>query len=269
MPYQLTHAGRIFYDQRGSGPPVVMLPAALHDHADFDAVAERLADRYTTIAVDWPGHGRSDPASGGRPADALGLAGVLSELTDRLDLPPAVLIGNSVGGFAAARLALDQPHRVAGLVLVNSGGFTRPTAVTRLGTRVLGSPRANRQLYPRLVPRYMKPRNDHDRAITEHVRALARTAEGARTSAALWRSFGTPGFDLRAEADRLGAPVLLVWGERDIILPPAGGRETHAAIPGSRLHMLPTGHVVFASDPDGFLDVARPFIAAAHQTVSR
>jgi pimeloyl-ACP methyl ester carboxylesterase len=115
----------------------------------------------------------------------------------------------------------------------------------------------------------MKPRNDQDRAITDHVQTLGRTAEGARTSAALWRSFGTPGFDLRAEAGRLAAPVLLVWGARDIVLPAAAGLETHAAIPGSQLRMLPTGHVVFASDPDGFLDIARPFIETAHQTAPR
>jgi len=142
VPFVITSAGRVFYEHRGSGPPVVLLHATLHDHTDFDPVARELAGRYTTIAVDWPGHGQSDPISEGRVADAFLFAEVLADLADLLDLAPAVLIGNSVGGFAAARLALDEPDRVAGLVLVNGAGFTRQTAASRLACRVLGNPRA-------------------------------------------------------------------------------------------------------------------------------
>jgi pimeloyl-ACP methyl ester carboxylesterase len=263
MPFVITSAGRVFYEHRGSGPPVVLLHATLHDHTDFDPVARELAGRYTTIAVDWPGHGQSDPMSGGRVADAFLFAEVLADLAERLDLAPAVLIGNSVGGFAAVRLALDQPDRVAGLVLVNGAGFSRQTAASRLACRVLGNPRASRWLLPRLVPGYMKPRNDHDRAIAERVQARARTADGARVAAGLWHSFGAPAYDLRAAAPRLTAPVLLVWGAGDKILPLEAGRQAHAAIPGSQFRTLDTGHVVFASDPERFLELAGPFIDAA------
>jgi pimeloyl-ACP methyl ester carboxylesterase len=258
MPYAATSAGQVFYAERGSGLPVVLLHATLHDHRDFDLVATPLAERYRTIAVDWPGHGRSDPGS--RVIDAFLLAAVLAELIVGLDLPPAVLIGNSVGGFAAARLALDQPHRVAGLILVNTAGFTTPTAASRLAIRLLGSLRVSRRLYPRLVPGYMKPRNSHDRAIAERVQARARTADGARVAARLWRSFGADGYDLRADGPRLAAPALLVWGARDTILPLKAGRQTRAAIPGAQFRTLDTGHVGFASDPSGFLDLAVPFI---------
>jgi pimeloyl-ACP methyl ester carboxylesterase len=258
MPYTTTSAGRVFYAEHGQGLPVVMLHATLHDHRDFDLVAGQLAERCRTIAVDWPGHGQSE--NGSRPVDAFLLAAVLAELVDRLDLPPAVLIGNSVGGFAAARLALDQPHRVAGLVLVNTAGFTAPTAISRLAIGLLGRPRVSRWLFPRLVRGYMKPRNAHDRAIAERVRARARTADGARVAASLWRSFGAPGYDLRAEGPRLAVPALLVWGARDTVLPLSAGRQAHAAIPGARFRALETGHVVFASDPSGFLDLAGPFI---------
>ncbi len=257
MPFADTSAGRVFYEQRGSGLPVVLLHATLHDHRDFDQVAGPLAERYRTIAVDWPGHGRSDP--GGRAVDAFLLAVALAELVEGLDLPPAVLIGNSVGGFAAARLALEQPHRVAGLVLVNTAGFTVPTAVGRLAIRLLGSPRVSRRLFPRLVPGYMKAQNPHDRAIAERVQARARTAEGARVAASLWRSFGAHGYDLRADGPP-AAPTLLVWGARDTILPLKAGRQARAAIPGAQFRTLDTGHVVFASDPSGFLDLAEPFI---------
>jgi pimeloyl-ACP methyl ester carboxylesterase len=262
VPFAATTAGRVFYTERGSGVPVVMLHATLHDHRDFDPVAAVLATRYRTIALDWPGHGRSDPV-GGAPADAFRLAAVLAEVVAGLDLPPAVLIGNSVGGFAAARLALDEPDRVAGLVLVNTAGFIPQTAVSRLGVRLLGDPRVSRVLLPRLVGGYMKPRNDHDRAIAERVRARARTRDGARVAASLWRSFGARGIDLRADAPRLRAPTLLIWGARDIILPLKAGRQTHAAIPGSQFRAVDTGHVVFASDPDGFVDLAVPFIDSA------
>jgi pimeloyl-ACP methyl ester carboxylesterase len=268
MPFIATRAGRVFCEQRGSGVPVVLLHATLHDHRDFDLVAGGLAEQYRVIAVDWPGHGRSDPAGANQGIDSFLLAGVLADLVDRLELPPAVLVGNSVGGFAAARLALDRPDRVAGLVLVNASGFTRQTAVTRLVCRVLGIPQVSRRIFPRLVTGYMKPRNDHDRAIAGRVQERARTADGARVAAGLFRSFGMRAYDLRADGHRLGVPVLLVWGARDTILPLKGGRQTHAAIPGSQFRTLDTGHVVFASDPGGFLEIARPFIESASRNIA-
>jgi pimeloyl-ACP methyl ester carboxylesterase len=206
------------------------------------------------------GHGQSDTPSPPTRCDAFLLADTLAEVVEALQLQPALFIGNSVGGYAAARLAINQPNRVAGLVLVNTGGFTRPTTTTHALCRLLGIPAVSRILQPRLVPRYMKPCNDHDREVAERARARARTDEGSRVAAALWRSFSRPGYDLRGQASRITAPVLLAWGERDIILPLKAGQQTHRAIPGSRLHRMNTGHVAFASDPEGFLRIVKPFL---------
>jgi pimeloyl-ACP methyl ester carboxylesterase len=249
----------VSYVERGQGRPVVMLHATLHDHRDFDPVAEFLSRDYRTIAVDWPGHGDSDTPD---RVDAFLLAETLGEVLDEVAPVPVALIGNSVGGFAAARLAIDRPDRVLGLVLVNTGGFTRQTTVSRTACRLLGVPRVNRLLQPRLVPQYMRARNDHDRAVAERARLRASTVEGSRVAAALWRSFARPDYDLRGEAARITAPTLLVWGVRDVVLPAKAGRETHRAIPGSRLHTVETGHVAFASDPEGFLDIVTPFLAS-------
>lgn len=264
MSYVETSAGRVWYTDQGEGPPVVLLSANLHDHTDYETVTGPLvAAGYRTVAVDWPGHGQSDPPVPPGTVTAAGLADVLGEVAARLDLGPAFCIGNSVGGYAAARLALDRPDLVAGLVLVNTGGFIRPTPLTRAVCRILGTPWLARRLLPVLVPRYMRPGSDPDlQRITGRVQGLARTPAGAATAAALWRSFADPSYDLRAQAPRLAAPVLLICGVQDVIYPRAVVRQTYAAIPGSTLRTFPTGHVVFAADPDGFLAEVLPFLTA-------
>jgi pimeloyl-ACP methyl ester carboxylesterase len=248
----------VFYQERGAGHPVVLLHATLHDHKDFDAISGPLSTRYRTIALDWPAHGRSD----GPPADAATLARVLVDVVHELALTPAVFIGNSVGGYAAARLAITHPDQVAALVLVNSGGFG-VTPLSRLFSRMLGVPAVNRRFMPALVSRYMRPKHDGDRAITGRAIDRARTPEGARTAAALWRSFAEPSYDLHAEAGKIAAPTLLVWGRRDPVLPLSVGRAANRAINGSRLETMDTGHVVFGSDPGGFLDLTLPFLETA------
>jgi pimeloyl-ACP methyl ester carboxylesterase len=97
--------------------------------------------------------------------------------------------------------------------------------------------------------------------------ALARTAEGGRTLTGLWRSFTTPEHDLRSRAAELTSPTLIVWGKKDIVIPLRAGRATHDAIAGSRLEILDTGHVVFSSDPAGFLAIVEPFLesVSAHR----
>ena len=185
---------------------------------------------------------------------------MLEDVVDGLGLSRAVLIGNSVGGFAAARLAISRPECVAGLVLVNTGGFVPLNALSRTFCRVLGTPAVFRRSAPLFIRGYMKARTDSDRQIIERASAVAKTAEGVRIGTGLWRSFATPAHDLRSRAAELSVPTLIVWGKKDIAIPLRAGRATHDAIRGSRLEILDTGHVVFSSDPDGFLAIAEPFL---------
>jgi pimeloyl-ACP methyl ester carboxylesterase len=264
MTYVQTRAGRVAYRELGSGPTVLLLHANLHDRHDFDPIVEALARRYRTIAVDWPGHGESDAVTGTEPSAPL-FADVLEDVVDGLGLSRVALVGNSVGGFAAARLAITRPESVAGLVLVNTGGFVPLNPLSRTFCRVMGTPAVFRATAPLFVRGYMKARTDSDRQIVERAIARARTADGVRTGTALWRSFATPEHDLRGRAAGLSAPTLIVWGKCDIAIPLSAGRVAHDAIRDSRLELLDTGHVAFSSDPAGFLAVAEPFL----ESVSR
>lgn len=245
-----TRAGRVYVADHGEGPAVVLLHAALHDHHDFDPIVDKLAARFRVIAIDWPGHGRSDPAL---PSAEL-LADVLEDVVDTLDLPSAAYIGHSVGGFAAGRLAVRRPAAVTHLVLVNAGGFVPTSAFARIFSRGMGIPAVARTLMPRLVPGYMQSCTDSDRAIEARVAARARTTEGARVVAALWRSFTAPSYDLSRHV--IAAPTLVVWGRLDPITP-----RRLVPTTSSQVAEFDTGHVVFSSAPDRFLAVALPFLS--------
>jgi pimeloyl-ACP methyl ester carboxylesterase len=104
MPTIQTRAGRVAYAESGCGPTVLLLHATLHDRHDFDPIVKTLARRYRTIAVDWPGHGDSDAIPAVIEPGAPLFADVLEDVVDGLEVSRAVLIGNSVGGFAAARV---------------------------------------------------------------------------------------------------------------------------------------------------------------------
>jgi pimeloyl-ACP methyl ester carboxylesterase len=118
-----TRLGKVAYSDCGEGPVVVLLHATLHDRRDFDPIVAGLSRDHRLIALDWPGHGESPaPVQNYQPTGA-SFADVLADVVAALDLPSAAFIGNSVGGFAAARLAITDPQRVSRLLLVNAGGF--------------------------------------------------------------------------------------------------------------------------------------------------
>src|SRR5205807_1724298 len=80
-----------------------------------------LPARLRTIAIDWPGHGES-PAPVGRMS-VTAFADIAEAVVARLAPEGAIVMGNSVGGFSAARLAIRRPELVRGLVIVDGGGF--------------------------------------------------------------------------------------------------------------------------------------------------
>jgi pimeloyl-ACP methyl ester carboxylesterase len=262
MATMQTSLGTVSYTDEGSGPPIVLLHAALHDRTDFAPVTEALAKGRRVLALDWPGHGESPlPAT---PLRAVEFGDLLVEFAERLDLSNAVIVGNSVGGYAACRLALERPERVAGVVLVNTGGFTPHSVFTRFFCAVMGRPAVIKAVFPVFVRAYMRAKSPTDRAVVNRVVARARTDGGALTAAGLWKSFTEPGHDLRTRAGQISAPVLITWGAKDVTAPLRWGKAVQAAIPGSRLEALPTGHVVFSSEPDAWLKTVLPFVDAAH-----
>ena len=255
-----TRAGRVAYRESGSGPTVLLLHATLHDRHDFDPIVETLARRYRTIAVDWPGHGDSDPVDAGMEPSAPLFAGVLEDVVDGLGLARAALIGNSVGGFAAARLAITRPEFVAGLILVNTGGFVPLNPLARTFCRVMSTPAVWRTA-PLFVRGYMKAKSDNDREIVERAIARARTDDGVRTATGLWRSFATPEHDLRNRADALSAPTLIVWGKRDMLVPIAFADHVREALPAAEHLVLPGGHVPQLENPKRTHDALSRFLA--------
>jgi pimeloyl-ACP methyl ester carboxylesterase len=254
-----TSTGPVAYDVQGEGAPIVLLPSGAHDHHDYDALRALLpAQRFRTIALDWPAHGASPP--GTAPASATRFADVAEELVAAVAPEGAVVVGNSVGGFSAARLAIRRPELVKGLVLIDSGGFAGRPPHVRLFCALMARPAFLRRIYPAFSARYMRARTDADRRSRDTGVATTRADPGLRAVADLWRSFASPEHDLRADAHRITAPTLLIWGRRDPVIPVKLGRRIAGRIAGARLVVLDTGHVPHTTDPDA---VARELLTVA------
>ncbi|MFZ5756517.1 MAG: alpha/beta fold hydrolase [Pseudomonadota bacterium] len=255
--------GTIHYHRAGraGGTPLVLLSASPGDHRDFDAVVAALAQHFDVIAPDWPGYGASSPLATPEQASAMAFYEVLVEFLDVLGIAQAAFIGNSVGGYAATRLAIEQPQRVAKLVLVSPGGFTPHNVLTRFFCRWQGSALA---IPPgplaRLYLRRHTPAADamRARAAGEQSRPPARTQVRA-----IWRSFTDAEHDLRRRARNVRCPVLLVFGNGDPIIPWwLDGRVAQRAMPHAQFRRLPGGHAPFAEVPERFLEAALPFLGA-------
>ncbi len=256
-----TSAVPIAYDERGSGNPIILLSSGAHDRHDYDELRALIPARFRSIAPDWPAHGETPALEG--PTTAMRFADLAEELVEKLAPAGAVVVGNSVGGFAAARLAIRRPTLVRGLVLIDSGGFAGHPLRERAFCALMGRPRFLRAIYPRFANFYMRPRSDADRRVRDVGVATTREDPGRRAVSQLWRSFASPQHDLRAAAASITSPTLLVWGSRDPVIPLRIGRRAEALIPAARLITLDTGHVPQVSDPEGFAAELVPFADAA------
>jgi pimeloyl-ACP methyl ester carboxylesterase len=261
MDLVTTRHGPVACHAHGTGRPLVLLHANPGDHRDWDAVAGDLARDHRVIAVDWPGFGASPaPRTGPASASAMMFAEVAIDLADALDLRGAVAAGNSVGGYAAIRLAAERPDRVAGIIAVDSGGFTAPSWRLRAGCAIKGSEVVTRAIAGAFARRYLRRRTPAVAAILARTEAGRRDPVAVAVDAAVWRSFADPRHDLRAVS--IAAPPLVVWGRHDpVVRADRDGVAAGRAL-GVAPIVLPTGHMPFAEDPDAFLAAVRPFLAA-------
>jgi len=120
MPHVDLDGLKLYYQQSGSGPDVVLLHGFTSNLAMwlFSGIVPALADRFRVTSYDLRGHGASDAPPDGYTSQEM--ADDLRRLCDALDLGPALMVGHSFGGVVATHLAALDPQRVAGIILCDS-----------------------------------------------------------------------------------------------------------------------------------------------------
>ena len=198
-------------------------------HCTTAPTSSRCTTRWPPVAACWrwigPGHGDSPPPA--TPLRAVQFGDLLVEFADQLDLNNLVVVGNSVGGYAACRLALERRRSGAQASCSSTPAASRRTARSPgCSVRRWAAPRWSKAVFPVFVRAYMRAKNlGRQGASCARVAARAKTDDGARTAAALWKSFTEPGHDLRARAAQITvAPVLITWGAEDLTAPLRWGK---------------------------------------------
>ena len=260
MPLITLPTATIHYAFEGEGPLLVLLHANPGDSRDFAGIVPELARRYRVLLVDWPGYGESPPLADPDSASVMLFYQLWRELAAALGLGPALMLGNSVGGYVAARYAIDEPAQVRALVLVAPGGFTPQNALTRAFCRWQGS----RLGLPPVAMAKLYLRKDTEVTQEMHLRArYEQSTPAARAlNRAIWRSFAAPEHDLRPVAADIMQPTLLVFGLYDPLIPALrDGRLAKSLIAEASYAVTRTGHAPFAEAPEGFLRLLLPFLA--------
>ncbi len=256
-----TRRGKVAVSTAGEGVPLVLLHATGHGRRDFDALVPLLPKHFRTVALDWPGHGDSEMFVPPSSASVEAMSEVLEDVVGALDLPPAVFLGNSVGGTASLRLAIASPERVRGLVLVDTGGLVESTPTSRAFCWLQGKPSVRRSVGLRFARWYLRARNPGVEALLRRIEETRARPGFFEMEAAMWRSFNTPANDVSREAGAITCPTLLVWGKHDPIIRAAvEGKRAREVLPRARYVELETGHTPFVEDPGAFLAAVAPFL---------
>jgi pimeloyl-ACP methyl ester carboxylesterase len=270
----MLHGRTVTYAQAGSGPLLLLIHGMAGTYENWQAVIEPLTREHTVIAPDLPGHGASAPGGGGDYS--LGaLAAGLRDLLIALGRERATLVGHSLGGGIAMQFAYQFPEITERLVLVSSGGLgpevspvlraaALPGADAFIAATAGPGRRAGSVVVRGLAAVGLRPSTD----VAEVARGYASLADPDRRAAFLATLRAVVSHDgQRVDAgDRLylaeGVPVLIIWGERDPIIPVHHGEQAHRAIPGSRLEIFDgVGHLPQLEAPARFVTVLERFLA--------
>jgi pimeloyl-ACP methyl ester carboxylesterase len=229
----------------------------------------RAAQERRVIALDLPGFGLSPMRR-----DQITISGygrVVDALCERLGLGVVDIVGNSMGGYIGAEVAIQFPRRVDQLILVSPAGITSADlheqpimTIGRIATAIAtwGTAR-HRQMASRPRSRHMA------------LQLVARHPSLLKADLAyegFFKGTGKPGFeealrasvnyDFRDRLPEIRQPTLIVWGEKDSIIPVKDANEFVRLIPDSRkVVMEDTGHIAMAERPGTFNDLVMEFLA--------
>src|ERR1700742_2559173 len=275
LQYRTIHGYRRAFRIAGSGPAILLIHGIGDNSTTWSSVQSTLAQRFTVIAPDLLGHGKSDKPRADYSVAAY--ANGMRDLLSVLDIERVTIIGHSLGGGVAMQFAYQFPHLVERLILVGAGGVTKDVNfVFRLASLPIGAEALALLRLPLVLPAVQVAGRLAGLAIGStglgrdlpNVLRIPHDLPEPTASSAFSRT-------LRAVVDWRGqivtfldrcyltqaTPVQIVWGTKDVVVPVRHAWMAHAAMPGSRLEIFEgSGHFPFHDDPARFIDVVEHFI---------
>jgi pimeloyl-ACP methyl ester carboxylesterase len=239
MPWAQVAGQNIYYIEQGKqGLPIIFVHGAAGNHLVWGLQARALGERGRAVALDLPGHGRSDPP-GRESVEAY--RDVVLGLLDALGFERAVIVGHSMGGAIAQTLALSHPDRVAGLGLVGTG------ARLRVLPAILEGVLNNFNAVSEMVVEHSYT-TDLDPEFRKRAEEEFRTCPPSVT----YGDFSACNqFDVMARLAEIRAPTLVVCGREDRMTPVKYSVYLATNIPQAYLVLMDhAGHSVMIEQPD-------------------
>ena len=260
VPYVTNQGAKIYWNEQGSGPPVLLIIGLSFTHEMWFRVLPLLSTRYRAIYFDNRGMGRSDAPRG--PYLIKRMAHDAAAVLDAAGVPAAHIIGASMGGMIAQEFALRHPQRVLSLILgcTSYGGLLARWPSLSHAPRQLppgDTPREQRELA--LVPLLYSPSTpmaliEEDLRIRSQCHWSARGFWGQFGGILLWNSY--------RRLPRIKAPTLVVHGADDKLVPPVNGRVVARRIPDARFELIPqAGHVLVTDQLDACTTIMFDFLS--------
>ncbi|MGZ4223779.1 MAG: alpha/beta fold hydrolase [Solirubrobacteraceae bacterium] len=259
MPEIQLSQGVVRYREQGTGTPIVLIHGLLVNGNVWDRLVPLLAAQGRCIVPDLPLGSHSLPMNKGADLSAPGLARLIAEFMERLELEDVTLVGNDTGGALCQLVAADHPERLGRLVLTTCDAFENfpPPAVRPMltalklpgalvATSLIGRLRVVRRAAFKAMPLTMRPIPDEqvkswvaplaDKRIRADLATVVRGIDPADTLAAAER---LRGFDRSA---------LIAWGAEDRFFPFSDAERLAATLPNARLERIPNARAFVQLD---------------------
>jgi pimeloyl-ACP methyl ester carboxylesterase len=262
--------GEVAYFDSGSGEPMIFVHGLVGDFTHFEHIVGPLSRHFRVMGLDMPGCGLSCKPDVRHTIDRY--ADVVIEFMDRMKLDRATLVGHSAGGQVVAHAALAAPERVSKLVLVDAAGMRRfPPALRQLALSAVKPWLLSRTLDWLAMPmlgqvfvvrnayteKFVKDSLDRPLHPTMH--------EMAKVFSDLAPDLLSP--TIVENAAHFKMPVLVVWGDKDRLIPKESVTEVAARLPRVTLQRIPgCGHMPMIECPDRVVRAISDFCEAGAVT---
>ncbi|MFN2464843.1 MAG: alpha/beta fold hydrolase [Candidatus Dormibacteria bacterium] len=263
-----TNGVELYYERKGSGEPLLLVPGLLFSAESWRDQVDALSDQYDCVAVDLRGQHRSETTTGGAGYDLWNQAEDIHGLIAALGIAPVHYAGLSMGGMIGMRLAIRHPEDLRDLILLDTTSMAEdPEAVERYRAfRQVVADGELEAVLPALPPIFFS--DDYPTQQPARVKAWFESLRAGDPQGFVRASGAVDErVDITAELAAIALPALVIQGTEDAAIPVEKAQATAAAIPGCRFELVEgAGHQSNMDHPEAVTRLMRDFLASVRGT---